>query len=421
MTQIKPFEAVSYNPEKIRNISQVVCPPYDVISKEQQNRLHNLNPYNFIHLDLGKDQSHDNETDNKYTRAQKLYEDWMREGILKQDDKPCIYFYKQEYRIIGQRYSRLGFIALMKLQDEGDTKIFPHENTHSAAKEDRFKLTSLLKSNLSPIFVIFSDKKKTAESIFAKHLEQQHPPVFDIKDDEGVRHMLWRLEEPQYVKDICDALEEQKFFIADGHHRYEVAQEYRTHRLKSRPRTNGSPFDYVLTYFTNMESKDLQIFPIHRVIKKMTGPLDFLEEYFRIDKIKVRDDLVVLLAKAGKNECAYGLYTRDGIKLLRLKNRALIDQNIREGSKEYRHLDATILKHFVFDRLGISTDNIIYIKDIQPAMALVDNREADAIFILNPVQIQQMKAIALNGERMPLKTTYFYPKVLSGLTIYKIE
>src|SRR3989338_2674380 len=420
MTQIKPFQAVHYNPEKIKNISQVVCPPYDVISKEQQIRLHNASPYNFVHIDLGKDQPRDNDTDNRYTRAQKLYEDWIREGVLQQDQQPCIYFYKQEYRIVGQRYSRLGFIALMKLQEDGDAKIFPHENTHSAAKEDRFKLTSMLKSNLSPIFVVFSDKKKTAESIFAKHFEQQ-PPLFDVKDEDGVRHMMWRLDEPKYIREICDALEEQKFFIADGHHRYEVAQEYRKHRLKNRPKTDGSPFDYVMTYFTNMESKDLQIFPIHRVIKKMPKALDFLEEYFRIDKIKVRDDLAVLLAKSGKNECTYDLYMRDGIKLLRLKNKALIDQNIREGSKDYRHLDATILKHFIFDKLGITSDNITYVKDIQPAMAMVDHKEADASFILNPVQIQHMKAIALNGERMPPKTTYFYPKVLSGLTVYKME
>jgi len=149
--------------------------------------------------------------------------------------------------------------------------------------------------------------------------------------------------------------------------------------------------------------------------------LDFLEDFFRIDKIRTKEELLILLAKAGINEYAFGLYTREGMKLLRLKNKLLIDEHIKEGSEEYRKLDATILKNFVFDRLSIPSEDITYTKDFQEAADVVDNNEADASFIMNAVKIQQIRSVALNGERMPPKTTYFYPKVLSGLTINKVE
>src|SRR3989338_8535393 len=312
MTHIKPFKAVHYNPAKIDDFSKVVCPPYDVISKDQQNRLHNLSPFNFINLELAKETSRDDDIYNKYTRAQKTYEDWLKDGVLIEDQKPSIYFYKQEYKILGEKHSRSGFIALMKLQEDGDSRIFPHENTHTAAKEDRLKLWSMLKSNLSSIFVCFSDSKKKVDHIFAKYVSPTKP-LIDLMDEEKVRHILWRLEDPDQIREIQEALEDQPLFIADGHHRYEVAQEYKRQRSRGKPK--GGPeasYDYVMTYFTNMDSKDLQIFPIHRIIKKLPKALDFLEEFFRVDKIKKKEDLAVLLAKSGKTECSIGVYSRDG-------------------------------------------------------------------------------------------------------------
>ncbi len=421
MTHIKPFKAVHYNPARIDDFFKVVCPPYDVISKDQQNRLHNLSPFNFVNLELAKETPRDDDNNNKYTRAQKTYEDWLRDGVLIEDEKPSIYFYKQEYKVLGEKHSRYGFIALMRLQEDGDARIFPHENTHSAAKEDRLKLWSMLKSNLSSIFVCFSDSKKKVDHIFTKYVSPTKP-LMDFMDEEKVRHILWKLEDPDQIHNIQAILEDQPLFIADGHHRYEVAQEYQ--RLRSRGKPKGgpeAPYDYVMTYFTNMDSNDLQIFPIHRIINKLPKSLDFLEEFFRVDKIKKKEDLAVLLAKSGKTECSIGVYSRDGMHLLRLKNRMLINQHIHEGSEDYRQLDATVLKYFILDRVGVSSDQIIYSKDVNEAMSMVDNSQAQISFVLNPVKVQQIKAIALNGERMPPKTTYFYPKVLSGLTVYKID
>ena len=421
MTYIKPFKGLTYNKEKISDLSKVVCPPYDVISPDEQETYHNLHPNNFVHIILGKDKESDNKTENKYTRAKNIYDEWIHKGILVEDARPCIYYCKQEYTTRGQRYSRLGFISLMKLEDAKDSKVFPHENIHSRAKEDRLRLWSALKANLSPIFVCFSDKTKKVQKIFVQKISLTKPFI-DVVDHDRVRHILWRLDDPALIEEIKTSLLDQHLFIADGHHRYEVALEYRRQRLSQLSKTTGQePFNYVMTYFTNMDSSDLTIFPMHRIIKKFTASIDFLEESFRIDRVKTKEDLLIILAKAGQNEHAFGLYTKEGIKLLRLKNRLMVDEIVKEGSKEFRQLDATILKYFILDRLNIQSDDIMYTKDLQEATGLVDESRADASFIMNPVKIQQLKAIALNGERMPPKTTYFYPKVLSGLTVYRMD
>jgi len=420
MTEIRPFKAVYYNANKIPDLSKVICPPYDVISAQQQNEFYQMDKHNFIRILLGKEKAADNSHQNKYTRAKDTYLGWLKEGVLIEDDQPCIYYYLQEYKVLGEKYSRLGFISLMKIQDDKEAKIYPHEKTHSKAKEDRFKLWKALSANLSPIFVCFSDKDRNVEKIYDKNIINSQP-VLDVVDNDSVRHVLWQLDDPDLIAKIVDTLAEQPLFIADGHHRYEVSRELRKYKLSKMNKPGKDvPCNYVMTYLTNMDTKDLKIFPMHRIVRKFSGSLDFLEEFFRIDKIKNKEDLTLMLAKAGKNEHAFGLYMKDGMKLLRLKHKLLIDKLIKEGSSEYRRLDATILKHFVFDRVGVPSEDIIYTKDVDEVISKVEEGEAQAGFLMNPVRIEQLKAIALNGEKMPPKTTYFYPKVLSGLTAYRI-
>jgi len=421
MSLIKPFKAVYYNSRKVKDLSKVVSPPYDVISDEEQDYLHNLSPYNFTHIDFGKDLPKDDKTNNKYTRAKKIYSDWLKKNVMLQDEKPCIYFYKQDYKIMGQKHSRMGFISLLELQNDDESAVFPHENTHAQAIDDRLKLCENLKSNLSSIFVCYSDRHRTVEKIFNKHVIATEP-IVDVVDDVSVHHTLWRLDNLSLMNEISASLSNQQLFIADGHHRYKVAKEYCRKRLLRITNSDGQePFNFVMTYFTNMDSKGLQIFPMHRIVKHLPKRLDFLEKFFRIDKIKRKEELPILLARAGRNEHAFGLYTSEGIKLLRLKSKQLIDQYVKEGSREFKSLDAAILKSIVFDRVGLKSDDIIYTKDIGHVIQMVDEGHADAGFVMNPVKIADLRAIALNGERMPPKTTYFYPKVLSGLTVYKMD
>ena len=421
MTQIRSFKATCYNPKKIEDMSEVVCPPYDVISPKEQAAFHQAHPFNYIRVLLGLEKAGDNSHDNKYSRSKKVFAEWLEKGILIEDDKPCLYIYKQEYKVFGQKKARLGFLALMRLHDKEQSKVFPHENTHMAAKVDRLRLLRNVKANLCPIFVCYSDKYKKIEDIFQMHIRQVKPFI-DVTDPDGVRHMLWRMDEEGAIEQVKNFMTDQALFIADGHHRYEVGMEYRRLRMQDKKRSTGKePFNYIMTYFTNLDSKDLVILPIHRVVKKLPKNLDFLEEFFRVDRVGSMNELKILLGRAGKNENAFGLYTKDVIKLLRLKSKTLIDEHIHDGSKDYRSLDATILKYFIFDRVNIASEEIIYKKDMKEAIDMVDNGEAAACFILNSVRVDQLKSVALNGEKMPPKTTYFYPKVLSGLTIYNME
>ncbi len=421
MSALKPFQAVFYNKEKIDNLSSVICPPYDVISKEAQEGYYKQHPNNFIRLELTKETPKDTAKDNKYTRAQKTYEEWLKKGVLIQDKVPCVYFYKQDYKYLGQRYTRTGFLALLNMNDDAGIKVLPHEHTHAAAKTDRHLLWSTLKSDLSSIFVGYSDKNSVIEKIFMKDLASQKP-YLEAVDQDKVKHMIWRLEDPAKIEQIANVLDGQNIFICDGHHRYEVANQIRKDGLKKIKNPTGrEPFNYVMAYYTNMDSKDLQIFPIHRIVKKFPISINLLEQYFRIDKIKNKTDLMVLLARAGQNEHAFGLSTKDGLYLLRLKSKTLIDKVVTEGSKDYKSLDAAILKAFIFDQVGVKSEDITYSKDPDEVIASVADGRAEAGFILNPVLVKQLKAVALNDERMPPKTTYFYPKVLSGLTIYKMD
>ncbi len=419
MTQIKPFKAVVYNQEKIADLAKVVCPPYDVISPEEQELFLQQDAHNFIRLILGRPESADNDRENRYTRAKAFFAVWLKEGILKKEDKPAIYFYLQEYFLQGEKRKRLGFISLMRLEEE--SKVYFHENTHTAPKEDRLELLKQVQANLSPIFVLFSDKERNLKTIQDEILDKT-VPFIDIVDNEKIRHKVWRLADEDKINRLKASLKDKQIFIADGHHRYEVALNFRRIMQPNAHQINPeADYNYILTYFTNIDSRDLLILPFHRIVNKFPEDVDFLKEFFRLEKIKTKHDLQVGLAKAGKNEHAFGLYQRDKIYLLRLKNDRLLDGLIAEGTKDYKRLDVTILKYLIFDRLGILAKEIIYTQDAEQAFGLVDRKQAEACFLLNPVKIEQLRLIALNHERMPPKSTYFYPKVLSGMVINKFN
>ena len=411
-----------YNIDKVKDFGLVMAPPYDVISEQQQRELHTKSSNNFAHIDLAKKLEGDDDKNNCYTRAKGVFEQWLKDEVIVKDNEEAIYFYQQEYTIHQQKYKRLGFIALMDLTDRKDSKVCLHEKTHANIVDDRLELTKALNTNLSCIFVCYSDTQRRVEKIFNTHICSQKP-VIEVVDADGIVNKVWRLTDEAAITEISQSIEGQNVFIADGHHRYQVACEYREFcRAQKGISEEKQAYDYVMTYFTNMDAKDLQIFPMHRIVRKFPEDMNFLEEFFSVDKIKTQEELLIMLAKAGHNEHFFGLYTKKGIYLVGLKNKTLLNQLIKEGSEEYKNLDATILKNLVLDRIGISSDDsIIYTKDLTDVISKVDEGEYEAGFIMNAVKIQQLKIIALNDEKMPPKTTYFYPKVLSGLTVYNMD
>ncbi|MHB8139548.1 MAG: DUF1015 family protein, partial [Smithellaceae bacterium] len=247
MSKTKAFKAVVYNPEAIGDFNRVVCPPYDVVSSQAQDMLHERSVHNFIQILLAKDSP----LDDKYYRAGVIFRSWLQEKVLIQDEQPAVYFYSQQYIIRGEKKTRLGFISLLRLGDEKSSAVFGHENTHQAAKLDRFKLLKQVKANLSPIFIIFLDKKRIIQRIFQRQLGEQKPFI-EVIDDEKTVHKLWRLNDPGILKTIESSMNSEDMFIADGHHRYEVSCAYRDlerEKLKG-DFTGEEDFNYCLAYFT---------------------------------------------------------------------------------------------------------------------------------------------------------------------------
>lgn len=425
MTKIKPFRAVIYNQEKIKDVSSAVCPPYDIISPVHQEHYHRINPCNLAHILLGKDIP----GEDKYQRAANYFKDWLKNEILVRDEKPAIYFYTQDYNLRGEKRMRFGFIGLLHLEDNNPS-IFGHEHTRLEPKEDRFSLLKAVKANLSPIFVLFYDKKRIIQYIHQHHI-QGKLPFIDIADDEKTVHKLWRLDSEDVLDKVQLAMKSEDFFIADGHHRYEVALAYRDKMKNKLGAISGEEdFNYMLSYFTNIDSRGLVILPIHRLVR-LDAKLNpdnlrsaFLD-YFDLEMIKDKIRFFFLLEKAGQTEHLLGVYRDKKYWLLRLKNIKILDKLISDKPKEYRNLDVCILNYIVLNKiLGLdweNKENITFSPHPDELIERVDN-DADYIaFFLNPVKVQQMVQVALSGEKMPAKSTYFYPKVLSGLVINKFS
>jgi uncharacterized protein (DUF1015 family) len=427
MSKTKAFKAVVYNPQTTRDFKHVVCPPYDVISSQAQDVLHERSLHNFIHILLAKDSS----LDDKYRRAGVLFRSWLKDSVLVQDEQPAVYFYSQQYVIRGEKKTRLGFISLLRLGDEKGSSVFGHENTHNAAKLDRFKLIKQVKANLSPIFIIFLDKKRIIQRIFQRHIPS-HKPFIEVTDDEKTVHKLWRLSDSDILKVIESSMNNENMFIADGHHRYEVSCAYRDlMRGKLGAQFTGEEdFNFCLAYFTNTDYRGLSILPIHRLLK-LDSRLDLddfivkAKEYFDVDQLKERTRFFFLMEKAGCAEHLLGLYKDKKYFLLRLKNVKILDKLIADKPKEYRVLDVAILNYLVLKNiLKLDLNNLASIKYSPDPYELMDEVDSDPLkvaFFLNPVKIQQIINIAISGNKMPPKSTYFYPKVLSGLVVNKFE
>jgi uncharacterized protein (DUF1015 family) len=422
MAKIKPFRALFYNPEKIKDFSKVVCPPYDVIDAEQQEFYHNLSPYNMIHLILGKDIP----GEDKYLRAERYFKNWINERILIFDSSECIYFYLQEYKIKGERKIRLGFISLLSLDEE--SRIFSHEHTRIEPKEDRLHLLETLKANLSPIFVLFQDKQRIILRIYEQFIKQKKAFI-ELTDQDGVSHKLWRIDEPYLLDFIQKSMKDRDIFIADGHHRYEVACTYRNY-LREKENVNKyeeKSYDYIMAYFTNVESRGLLILPVHRLVKNIELPEELiitkLRQYFELEEIKEKHNFLFYLQKAGLRQPTLGLYKKGRFFILRLKNITILDKIIKDKPPPYRRLDISILNYIVFKEiLNIDPEDkekVFFGTDVEQLITKVDTGEGSLLFLLNPVKIEEMIKIASLGHRLPSKSTYFYPKVLSGLVINK--
>jgi uncharacterized protein (DUF1015 family) len=287
MAQIKPLKAFFYNQAKFTDSSNLFCPPYDVISFKEQDYYCSLSPYNFIYILLRKDTP----GENKYQKVGVIFKEWIKGKVLIQSEKPAVYFYSQQYNVRGEKKTRLGFIGLLRLDDKGSV-VFGHENTHSLAKEDRFKLLKKTNANLSPIFVVFKDKKRVIQRVFDQHILGR-PPFIEVVDKEKTRHLLWSIDDPGILEFIQSGMKDEGVFIADGHHRYEVSCVYRDEMRKKLGDkfSEESSFNYTLSYFTAADQRGLSILPIHRLLKldkhiEADDLVKSLRKYFDVERVK---------------------------------------------------------------------------------------------------------------------------------------
>ena len=441
MAKIVPFRAVRYNLSVVKDPATVVAPPYDVISPALQDDLYARDPNNVVRLILGRTQGTDNDSDNRYTRAAGEFNRMQAEGVLKRDENPSIYLYDQEFPVDGQPVVRQGFMALTKVEDFSSGVIKPHEKTLSGPKTDRLNLTRACRANFSPIFSLYSDPCCALESLSRR--EKERAPDIEVQDDDGVIHRLWQVQDPAIIQRAQTLLDAKPLFIADGHHRYETAMNYRQEmRDKAGNATGRELFNYVLMFFANMEDQGMLIFPTHRLIhglEQLDVPalVQQLGEFFVVEKRTLdprsagdRRALRDRLAELGVKRHALGLYAGGNEAwLLTLKDESVMDGFFAEDEpKALRTLDVSILHRLVLERLlGISLDaqekqtNLAYVKNIDDPFSRVLDGSCQLAFLMNSTRMSEVRDVANSGSKMPQKSTYFYPKLLTGLVINKID
>lgn len=414
MPEIKPFKGLIYNLSL--PIHKLVAPPYDVISDKERDELYELSPYNVIRLILNRDE-------NRYESAKNFFETWLRDEIIIERHKDAIFVYEQRFEYEEKNYTRVGIICLMKLEEFGKGDIYPHERTLPKPKEDRFNLLKATNAQFDHIFGIYHDPNFMVESFIEKY--KPVAPLFDFEfpQGSGTNHKLYEITDEDFIHSVVNLFKNRQVFIADGHHRYETGLMFRDY-MRSLS-VEKDEYDYILTYLTNMESKGLIILPTHRVISRVNKDSfkikllsELIYDFFEVMRVSSPDELKNLMSEFSRG--TFGIYLGKGEGfILKIRDYGKIDQNLpAEIPKVVKALDVTVLHEFIFKILELKLDGIIYTHDFKTAVDLSEQSDKVA-FLLNPPSVLDVKNVSLSGMAMPQKSTYFYPKLLSGIVMRK--
>lgn len=433
MAKIFPFQAIRYNPEKVRP-QDVVTQPYDKISPTMQDRYYAASPYNLVRVILGKHETGDNETENVYSRAAANLERWRKEGVLARDSQPSLYLYTQTFAVpgdeSGQTHERRGFIAAGQIEAYDQKVVFRHEQTLSKPKADRLNLLQATKSHFGQIFMLYSDPAGEVDSA----LKQGRPADVEVTDEYNVVHRMWKVSDPATIQKVQAAMADKKLIIADGHHRYETSLNYRNEMRQKPAHRDGAPYECVMMTFVNMDSSGMVVLPTHRVVFGLDGfdldaVLPKLEKYFVVEKVEVGSDIkpaVDKLAEAGRDNTALLAVGAHSAYLLKARNEQK-SAALEGQSERQRALDVVQLHKLILEETLAMSEEMIreqkhlkYLREAKDAVEEV-RRGANVAFLMNPVKMQQVKDVAFSGEVLPQKSTDFFPKLLSGMTIYSLE
>jgi len=435
--EIKAFKALRYDAGVAGDVGRCVAPPYDVIDARQQQRLYEKSEYNIVRIIKTKSNPGNSSRHNQYTRAGNFLDTWIEKGVLKSDSKEAIYAYVQNFELNGTEFERSGFIALGRLEEFG-AKVKPHEKTMEKPTADRLNLMRVTKAQFGQIFMLYDDYKKVADKIIKK--AAKGPSLVDFMDDEAVRHRLFAINDAADIKAIQEMMADKHSVIADGHHRYEAALNY------SKVGNNPSAVYRMMT-FVNMRNDGLVILPTHRLVNGLNSfdikeLVNKLQNNFEVSSYPFDSDTEKAVAKRtmfeqmqerlGEGQSAFGIYGGGNVFYVAvLKDKRAMEKSAPEKSRALRSLDVSVLHTLILEKiLGIGEEqlakqqNIEYIKDtgraVDESIARVDSGDAQVMFFVNSVKAEQVREVAVAGEKMPQKSTFFFPKVFTGLTINKI-
>jgi uncharacterized protein (DUF1015 family) len=421
MPEIKPFKGIRYSPETIEKISDVITQPYDQITDRMERAYKEKNPYNFVRLVLTKyAEGHDRQ--KEYADAKRYYDEWSKTGVFVQDEKPAVYPYWQEFAIGNKKYVRKGFVCLVRLEELGKGNILPHEKTLSKPKADRLNLLRITQKDFEPVFLLYTDKKNVVAEKLEKHCSGK--PLIEAKDEKNVTHKVWRVENTDEISKVIKALKESIFVIADGHHRYETAFNY-CNELENIDESH--PANFKLVTLVNIEDPGLVVLPTHRLIKNLDdfsleSFLRKTSEYFDIKKTD-RHNIFSELNAGGLG--TFGFYSPITAYILTLKTPDIMKKILPDHSPEYCALDVAVLHTLLIEKvLGIEPnkieEHVRYERGEEETMRRIDRGEYQLAFLMNPTKPAQVQSVAQNKERMPQKSTDFFPKLVSGLVFHDV-
>lgn len=422
MAKIKPFRGMRYS-ESAGDISKLCCPPYDIISEEQRLKYIAENEHNIIRLELPK------QGEDPYKNASDILNEWRENGVLIYEDRPALYIYEEEFSDTNERKSVKGVIARVKLEEFSKGIILPHEFTLSKAKEDRFNLMKATNCNFSQIYALYMDEKNTVLNKINEYSSDS--PDCEFTDSEGVTHRLWIVTDDDVICGIEADFADKRLYIADGHHRYETALNYRNYCREEGISVEGDPQDYQMIYMVDMAHPGLVVFPTHRLVRNLPtfdkkAVLSACSKYFDIEDLKDSSEVCRRLSEHySDGKKAFGFYCGDGEwHLLVLRDIEVMEKFLPDLCVASQRLDVSVLHSLVLENIfGIDRENmanqinLTYTKSLDEAVSSVDSGESQCSFVLNPTRVTEIRDVAAAGEKMPQKSTYFYPKMITGMVM----
>lgn len=436
MATVIPIYGLRYNETRAGAIENLVTPPYDVIDAAAQDAFYNRSPYNIIRLEYGKTYPTDEKNTNRYTRAAEIFRQWQAEGIMQPEPKPALYLYRQEFSLGSQTLVRSGMICGVKLEPYEKGVVLPHEETMPKHKADRLALMQACGANFSPVFGLYSDQERNVDAVLDQAVQGQ-PPAVDFTDDDNHRHLLWVIDNPGVIRQVQQLMADERILIADGHHRYETALNF----ARENPGQPGT--GYVMMTLINLFDPGVVVLPTHRLITAVAidGPklLELLQEDFEVtpagetDPENIDQRLAALAAldeqSGTKMRQVFGLYLGPNqLYTLALKNNDALAQKMQsQHSQAWCNLDVSVLQNLILDKLlGIDSkalaggEAVKYTRDTREAIRGVDQGQYQMAFLMNPTLIAEITEVAGLGEKMPQKSTFFYPKLITGLVVNKL-